>query len=220
MNEPETLPSHVHPEAALLPWYVNGTLSSTERQQLATHLEGCVVCRAELEELSSLQAGLTSIYDAEPGPSPQTARSVLAAVSTQVRAGRPRSASAESWFVRIDQGFRSLFMHQWVPTLAAIFLVVQGGLLLWIAPPEGEHITTRSLGMQTAKVAVVFHVSATEEQIRTLLHDLHGNLRSGPSREGVYVIEIPATDASVAENKVELLRKRTDVIRSAEILMP
>src|SRR5262245_59580527 len=219
MSEPETFPRHVHPEVALLPWYVNGTFADVEKQQVARHLETCEDCRAELEELSRLRSSLTAIYDAQPGQSVQTARSVLATVSKEMRGSRPASQgfSLES----VDQWFRSLFMPQWIPTLVAILLVAQVGLLLWISmPPEDELITTRSVGLQTAKIAVTFQGSATEEQIRSLLQDLQGHLIDGPSRDGSYVIEVLAADASVAQRKVELLTKRTDVVRSAEIRKP
>ena len=39
MSEPETLGADVHPETTLLPWYVNGTLETQERQRVAAHLE-------------------------------------------------------------------------------------------------------------------------------------------------------------------------------------
>lgn len=221
MNDPETLPPDVHPEAALIPWYVNGTLSSVERQQVARHLETCEVCRVELEEISTLKTGLTAIYDTQPGSSAQTARAVLAAVAAEVRAGRSRPSSKRSWLESIDQWFRSLFTAQWVPTLAAMLFVAQIGLLLWISmPPEDEQITTRSLGMQTVKLAVAFHPSASEEQIRALLQSLQGRVIDGPAQDGTYIIEVTAIDASVEQNKVERLKKRTDVIRSAETVKP
>ncbi|NJO35342.1 MAG: hypothetical protein HC869_21895, partial [Rhodospirillales bacterium] len=43
---------HIHPEAALLPWYLNGTLGDAESRQVAGHLQSCAACRSELDELS------------------------------------------------------------------------------------------------------------------------------------------------------------------------
>jgi hypothetical protein len=67
---------------------------------------------------------------------------------------------------------------------------------------------------------VAFHPSASEEQIRALLQSLQGRVIDGPAQDGTYIIEVTAIDASVEQNKVELLKKRTDVIRSAETVKP
>lgn len=40
----------------LLPWYLNGSLEPDEQAQLEQHLRGCASCRAELENLRTLQA--------------------------------------------------------------------------------------------------------------------------------------------------------------------
>ena len=222
MSEPEALPRHVHPEVALLPWYVNGTLADVEQQQVARHLETCEDCRAELGELSALKTSLTAIYDAQPGASAQTARSVLATVSKEMRARRSRPASQGFSLEGVDQWFRSLFMPQWVPTLTAILLVAQIGLLIWITTPVDDQgqIANRALGMRTANLAVVFQPTATEEQIRALLRSVSGRVVEGPAQDGTYIIDVTAADAAIAQSKVELLKKRTDVVRSAEASKP
>ena len=218
MSEPETLPRHVHPEVALLPWYVNGTLDTFERQRIARHLETCESCRAEVEELSALKAGLAAMYDAQPGPSAQTARSVFAVVSRELHVGGSNPSKRGSWLESIDQWLRSLFLPQWIPTLAAVFLIVQAGLLFWMTMPSGdqERIVTRSLDMQSAKIAVAFQATATEEQIRALLQSLLAHVVDGPTQDGIYVIEMTAADVSTVQDKMELLKKRTDVVRSVE----
>jgi len=44
----------------LLPWYVNGTLESSEREAVERHLQTCAACRRELEELRGLQAAVAA----------------------------------------------------------------------------------------------------------------------------------------------------------------
>lgn len=44
----------------LLPWYLNGTLDSTERAVVEAHLGGCAVCRQELSELSELAEAMAA----------------------------------------------------------------------------------------------------------------------------------------------------------------
>ena len=40
----------------LLPWYLNGTLEASERDQVETHLHSCSSCQREADELMSLQS--------------------------------------------------------------------------------------------------------------------------------------------------------------------
>jgi anti-sigma factor RsiW len=222
MNEPETLPPGIHPEAALLPWYANGTLPATEREQMAQHLKSCAACRAELDEIASLQTRLKPCYESRSGPSPDVVRSVLGTVTREAVARQEKQPPQSFWLGRIDQWFRSWFLLQWTPTLAAALLVAQLGLLVWVGvspTPQGQ-IVTRSLGMQSAKIAIAFQTSATDEQIRTLLQSVRGRVIDGPTTAGLYTIEVLSADTSIAEKKRALLQARADVVRSAELVRP
>ena len=222
MSDPNSLPSHVHPEEALLPWYANGTLGETEQQQVTAHLETCAACKTELEEIKGLKADLIELYATQTGPSPKTARSILGAVAQEAAARRTNLASHGSWMDGVDQWLRSLFLPRWVPTLAATILIAQVGLLLWTTMPatQPEQVTTRSLDMQTARIRVVFQEAATEEQIRMLLQSIHGRVIDGPAKEGLYTVELLASDESTARQKLKMLRERTDIIRSADAIKP
>lgn len=222
MSEPETLPGNVHAEAALLPWYANGTLGDGERRQVAGHLATCAACRTELEELQHLKADLTTLYSAQPGPSPNIARSLLGAVAQDAAARRAARADREPWIARVDQWLRALFLPRWMPTVAATILIAQIGLLLWTTMPSTQpgQVVTRSLGMPTARVSVAFQDNATEEQIRSLLQAVRGRIVDGPNPTGFYTIEILSGDTETSSNKLGRLRERTDVVRSAEIENP
>lgn len=222
MTEPETMPPNVHSEVALLPWYVSGTLQATERQQVGRHLESCTSCRHELEKLTSIRRQLKEIYEAQPAPPVRVGQSVMVRIAADARATSDRRSETSSWLQGLDQWVRSLFLPQWVPTLAAALLIVQMGLLLWVGlpPAERDQVSTRSLDMQTAVIAVTFQPSATEEQIRALLQQVRGRIVQGPMADGRYTIEVPSPDASTTQRKVELLSARTDIVRSAELVKP
>jgi|KBSMisStaDraftv2_1062788.scaffolds.fasta_scaffold252349_3 Predicted transmembrane transcriptional regulator (anti-sigma factor) len=220
MSDPETLPAGVHPEVELLPWYANDTLRQDDRQRVARHLESCPDCRRELDELTDIRRSLNTLYDAEPEPSARLARSVMAQVAED--SGRlsvqPHDRSRTFGF---DGWFRSLLMPQWIPTLAAILLVFQMGLLVWLALPplERGEVSTRSLGMQAATIRVLFHPSATEAQIRSLLQNLHARFVDGPNTEGMFTIAVTSDDPPASAILTQL-RGRRDIVRSAELVRP
>ena len=218
MSERETLPPEVHPEVALLPWYANRTLGADEQQQVARHLESCPDCRHELDELAQMRSALTAAYSAQPEPSTGIARSVLATVAQEASTRRNAPAQTRSWPDGLDRWFRSLFMPQWIPTLAAVVLVVQLGLLVWVTiPAQREKVTTRSLSSPTVTFKVTFREQATEGQIRALLNTVGGRIIDGPNPEHAYFIEVIAGDRAVS---VEMLHARGDVVRSAEAVSP
>jgi anti-sigma factor RsiW len=222
MNDPDTLPADVHQEASLLPWYVNGTLSETDRQQLDRHLATCQACRAELEELTQLKSELATFYASQPGPSSHTARLVLDTVARDASSRRISQTGQGSWPERVDEWFRSFFLPRWVPTLAATLLVTQVGLVLWLSmpPTQPEQVSSRSLGAQTARLSAVFQSGATEEQIRSLLQLVRGRVIDGPTTDGAYIIEVLAEDQSIAQKKLETLRERADIVRSVDHVKP
>lgn len=222
MSDQDALPAHVHPEAALLPWYANGTLNEADRRRVDQHLTGCSTCRAELADLTGLKSALTTLYAAQPGPSPDTSRNVRDSVAREASVRQPASGGQRSRLDIVDEWFRSLFVPRWVPTLAVTLLFAQIGLIMWISMPmpHPEQITTRSLGMQTVRIIVAFQNAATDEQIRGLLQNMHGRITDGPTADGRYIIEAPAADTSVVQHKLDLLRGRQDLVRSADPTAP
>jgi predicted anti-sigma-YlaC factor YlaD len=197
-------------------------LDESDRQQVDRHLAGCPTCRAELEDLTGLKSALNTLYDAQPGTSPHTSRTVRQSVTREALARHPKSGGQRSRLDILDGWFRSLFVSRWVPTLAAMLLMAQIGLIMWLSipTPYQEPITTRSLGMQTARIVVVFQNAATEEQIRGLLQSIHGHIADGPTADGHYTLEIPAADSSTLQHKLGLLRARQDLVRSAAPASP
>lgn len=219
MRERETLPPEVHPEVALLPWYANGTLASEEREQVARHLESCPDCRRELDELMQIKHELTAVYRVHPEPSDRLARSVLANVAQEASTRRHAPAETRSRLDGLDRWIRSLLMPQWVPTLVAVVLVAQLGLLLWVTMPSQQgQVTTRSLSSATVTFKIIFQEQATEGQIRALLNTIRGRVIDGPNPEQAYFIEVITGDPSGNVKALETLRERADVVYSAEAI--
>jgi hypothetical protein len=219
MSDPETLPAGVHPEVELLPWYANGTLGEADRQRVAQHLDSCRDCTRELEDLTGIRRTLAELSRHEAAPSERLARSVMARVAAESRQVLPDRDT--SWTAALDRWFRSLLMPQWVPTLAALLLVAQMGLLVWVTMPQGERneISTRSVSMppQAPRIAVRFQATATEETIRSLLQRLHARIVDGPTADGAFTVSLSSGDPAAS---LALLREQRDVVRSAEMVDP
>ena len=219
MSDPDTLPAGVHPEVELLPWYANGTLGEPDRQRVAQHLESCRDCTRELEELTDIRRTFAELSRHEAAPSERLARSVMARVAAESRQVRPDRDT--SWTAALDRWFRSLLTPQWVPTLAALLLVAQMGLLIWVTMPLGERsqVSTRSVGMPTEapRITVRFQPSSTEETIRSLLQRLHARVVDGPTLDGAVSISLSAGDPAAS---LAMLREQRDVVRSAELVQP
>lgn len=222
MKDGEPLPPHIHSEAALLPWYVNGTLREAERLQVDRHLAACDACRTELEELTVMKRTLTATYASQPELSEAAARRLRDRIGREVRTDLEAVPSSPSLPTLIDRWLRALFTVQWVPTMAVLALAVQIGLLIWVstpAPPP-ESVTSRSLSMQTATLSIVFQPNAPEEHIRAMLQSVHGRIIDGPTADGQYRIEVPSADAAALAQKTKTLTERTDLVRSVSVVKP
>ena len=220
MSDPETLPAGVHPEVELLPWYATGTLGEDDRQRVARHLESCRDCSRELEDFTHIRQTLAELSREEAEPSARVYRSVMARVAADsIR--QDAAHEGTSWAGSLDRWFRSLLTPQWVPTLAAIMLAAQMGLLIWVTlpPEEQSQVSSRSVDIptQAARIAVTFQPSATEAGIRSLLERVHARLVDGPTAEGMFTIAVGTGDPAAA---LALLREQRDVVRSAEPVQP
>jgi hypothetical protein len=220
MSENDILDQGIHLEAALLPWYANGTLSEVERHQVARHLQSCVDCSRQYEEVREIRSRLRTFYEDQPAPSREKARQIFTKIA-QKADGRPSiPVSRESWQDRVDNWIRALFVPQWVPTLAATLIFVQFGLLVWLTIPEGpsDQITTRSLSSPTVTFKVTFHELATEKQIRALLTDVRGKIVGGPTPDQAYLLEVVGGSDAITGKTLEALRATSDVVRTAEVI--
>ncbi|MDE3039991.1 MAG: zf-HC2 domain-containing protein [Nitrospirota bacterium] len=218
MVEPDTLDQPIHPEGALLPWYLNGTLREDERRQVDQHLSSCAACRAELDELAQLNVQLHEVYAAQSEPSSRLQRAVLGQVALEASTKGAKSASGPQQLKGLDEWFRSLFAPRWAPALVVTLLVAQLGLLLWsmTRPTLLDQVTTRGLGAPTVRLRVVFQETASERQIRSLVQGLRGRIVDGPTSDGAYIMEFPAGDQAAAQKKVDVLRSQRESVRTVE----
>lgn len=106
--------THVH---AWIPAYYDGELDEHRRQQVEAHLEQCIECQAELEQLGQLSRLLRSA----PAPAPVVSAAHFAAqVSLRLPAARP----APAWQRTLRTAWRLAPVG-----LIALWTLAQAGLL-------------------------------------------------------------------------------------------
>lgn len=95
MSDPNCNDQGVHENVwLLLPWYVNDTLETAERQVVDEHLVGCAPCREELGRCRGLSAALRSGEESAPSPHPIQLARLLERVEASER-GLDRDEDAD-----------------------------------------------------------------------------------------------------------------------------
>jgi len=187
---------HQHHPDELLPWYVNGTLSDMEQQQVEAHLQECGRCRGEVELLRTMRAATK-----------QTSESAPAEFAWQrLRRDLHRADADASITVKKRQW--------WMPPLAAAALLtiaIQGVLLFNYSQQEDYGLAGGDL--PGAIVQVKFNPDATEKDIRAALQNVSGVIVTGPGAMGVYRIRLAESEDDPAfAQRIEQLRANRDVI--------
>jgi anti-sigma factor RsiW len=205
MNRIENTAAEHQEIGELLPWFVNGRLSETDRQRVDAHLRVCEACTDELGAqqriysvmsvdagvermpvagLNRLRTRIESLDDAVPAPAaPDEAARSEAPAGSSLR--QRRSAIA-----------------------ASIAMTAVGALaaLLWnqherrIAPANYYTVTTTAPQPANTAIRAVFAPMVTLSELQELLDDAHLKIVSGPTEAGVYSLAMsgsPSADWSL-----------------------
>lgn len=165
----------------LLPWYVNGTLSAAEHEEIRDHLRQCLACNAALREEQTLK-GL---------------------IGRQAQAGVEAQHGLATLLQRIDAAKRpgrtvSLASPVWRYGLAAAV----GGLVVWglitfsDAPTRvGQDAEFSTLSSATPSASnhidLVFEDEPDAASVDAFVAEIDATIISGPSDIGRYTVEIP-----------------------------
>lgn len=201
--------AHLH-ASELLPWLVNGTLSSAERVHVEAHLSGCQSCRDELARQRSLHAEMTA-REVE-GPLPEAGLARLLQRVDEAGRQTPRAAAA-------PRGRETSRTH-WAKIaygLAAMLLLETGGLAVLSTQSEvGDHaaayrtLSTPDASMSRATIRLVVDASMPAGRLQSLLVPLHLQIVAGPTENGVYSIG-PVSSRGDIDRQVDALRAASGV---------
>lgn len=170
--------------SALIPWYLNGTLSPAERGEV----EAWLVATGHDGDLKLWRA-----------------------VQSEVRSEIAEPATDLGWRrLRTELRPARQTIWQWRAALAAGVVAVASFqmLILWRQGHEGVH---RPLSAAVAfpeawRFQVRFVETATARDINALLLRMDAQIVSGPSALGIYEIAIPRREGAEADGLLNLLR--------------
>jgi hypothetical protein len=220
--QPEDVDPHEY-AAALIPWYVNGTLDSAEAAKLGAHLDVCAPCRRDHEAqrrlFEAMQPQTTLVFAAEP-----SFRKLMARIATGEDAGelasvRPAPAAPVPPASRTARA--PIRVARWLAAAVVVEGLVLGyGGWVWHAntlrtTPAYVTLTSPAPSYQDgARVRIVFRSSLSVQELGTILHGAGAHIIDGPTDSNVYTLGFAGAGvtAVVAEQRIAALRANADVL--------
>lgn len=235
-----TLPSPAQHQqiVMLLPWYLNQSLEHNEHQLVKSHLRSCIQCRRELVSLRELAAAMQQASDLELAaeasftglrgklhkPQPFHTQLTVAADNTHLNDNHPGTSNTAVNYKRRFMRFN---------TRSVTRFAIAASLLLTMAPLTIQYFRSQDSAdyytLSTAKpnsptglkLRVVFSKSLAEDDINSLLEQIHGQRIDGPNSAGAYTVRLD-TDKNSPEltAAIAMLRNRQDVMLAEPVLQP
>lgn len=178
----------------LLPWYVNGSLSAHETEELESHLRDCLICRSALREEHRIQ-GMIQQQDDVPLTAAHGIGDLLGQIDGQAvprRRLRPQIAVGVAVAAAVVFTFVTLFPDQIADD-----------------SPDGSvevPFSTLTEGEAGANlIDIVFADSVSDAEIQMLMQQLRIELISGPSNIGRYTFGLPADSTQSAQDVIDNL---------------
>ena len=198
----------------LLPWYVNHSLDPAEQDFVRKHVKICVTCRIEINQQQQL---LEKIQ--QPDLLQQVSQVTFAQLKKRMQEQSKLSAFAEQAKPKREQ---KLFSHQFLgfvkyTALAASLLLLampfmlnlptnypelKGDYRTLASPAEGEH--------KNNIIRIVFAEHSGTEQIKAILNGVSGHIIKGPSKNGIYEVQIGNRQANSLEVNEAISQLRKD----------
>jgi len=167
---------------ALLPWYVNGTLSDDERQAVEALLQRSAEARATLETLQTLQTDIKAELQ-EPAPGELGWKRLQKSIRNQ---SNP---------IQIPKAQRDRpIWNRFLAAAAVLIIALQVGLLLKTPTDTTPRLLGTEPGTGQFENAQIYRLviapDAAWSEVLALLQDLNAQLVDGPSALGVVTIAV------------------------------
>jgi len=175
-----------------LPWYVNNTLSNEQQAEFEQQLSTDTELQQEVRFLSALHQHIKQDVIHSPG------EMGLQRLKRQIKKEAEQNASSH----------KSITTWKTFAIAASLVLVVQLGVMINLIQQEDTFVPLSGNNYSATVIQVQFKDNATERKIRELLISIEGSIIEGPSKNGVYRIQLKTND----DNVVSRLQIQTDVI--------
>ena len=206
--------------SALIPWYVNGSISELDRQRVDSHLRACGICRDDLllehrvyramaaetaieympaTSLKRLQARLDGLDD-KPAASD---RPLVEQPRGQVRRGTPWRGLAAASVAVLAVALSLAAVDRWIQFRAKA--------------PTYYTVTASQARSPDEVIRAVFSPTITLVELQSILDEAQLKIISGPTEAGVY--SLAAKSGRPVSSSLALLRGHATV-RFAEATLP
>lgn len=218
----------------LLPWYLNQTLDTAERQQVESHIRGCMACRRELVHLRKLAAAVKQTSDLDTAAMASFNRVQAKFQTTRQQAATFDARQPDARLAKRNDRIPNLggnvtrrrkpvwdFIHH-----QGIGLAVAASMLLAIVPfavrfgqitPTTDDYHTLSDAKPApssgVELRVVFSRSISGSDINNLLAKIHGERVDGPNSVGAYTVRLDSAKESPD------IATAIDFLRSQQVVM-
>ena len=217
----------------LLPWYTNGTLEPQERNLVAEHLAACPECREELAHYQQLSASIPDASDTDDWqPSASHFAQILSVIDAQESvaiASKPVPKKPAFWEQCRDWLHSKNQPLVWMLTVESIALAT---LVMFIVMPHFRHSASEQAVFQTLsdaqapvasglpRVHIVFADDMTIAEMRVLLPSGQSHIVDGPTKLGVYTLELAAATPTDSVNSAIAELRKHPKVKLAELVQP
>jgi hypothetical protein len=178
---PEMIP---HDDAIeLLPWLVNDSLATAERDAVREHASNCVICRRELAQLEALERSIAAERAQAAVPAPDMRR-----INARIDAGLERGRRAAAAMRRIRAWLEDPWFVAFATQTLVVIVMASSWLLSRTPEPEFTTLTAPEVLPAGHYVRVVFDPTLDAGGLAALLDDRQLSIVAGPSERGVYTL--------------------------------
>jgi len=202
----------------LLPWYITGKLTESERKLveriLETHPELAAEYQRELKLVDMIRANTALLELSAVDTTQQRLEKLMKRIGREERdnsvvspTAAPALAPQRNWLGEAKQWLRHLLIPKWegltpANAIFALLLLIQAGFLGWFAhsagsKPEGIYVSATVAGDASAVpvvkgmvLLVDFNGDARIQQVKEFLLHWNARILDGPNDTGYFKIEM------------------------------